>query len=110
MGGLPTTMDANFEAISRRTTLPGRNWTSYVLGLMRKMSAATNAPMSEATAAVYLEQLAPYSELQLTEAIDQVIQNWMEPSKLPPVAVILECLQARILEAQLERQKIEVEL
>jgi len=65
--------------------------------------------MSEAVAAVYLEQLVPYSELQLAEAIDDVIRNWTEPSKLPPVAVILDAVQARMIEAQLERQKIQLE-
>src|SRR5215831_8829736 len=76
---------------------------------MRKLAAAANCPMSEAAAVVYLEQLAPYSELQLAEAIDDVIRHWAELSKLPPVAVILESVQACMLEAQFERQKIELE-
>jgi len=58
---------------------------------------------------VYLEQLTPYSELQLAEAIDDVIRHWAEPSKLPPVAVILDAVQARMLEAQMERKQIELE-
>jgi len=65
--------------------------------------------MSEATAAVYLEQLTPYTELQLAEGIHRVIRDWTEPAKLPPVGVILDAVQARMMEAQMERHKIVTE-
>lgn len=66
------------------------------------MAAAVNVELSEATSAVYLEHLASIEDEVLTKAIDAVIQRWTEPSKMPPVAEILNTANQLKLTIHLE--------
>lgn len=55
-----------------------------------KIAAAANVEISEATAAAYLEQLISLSTAQMAVATTKTIREWVEPSKMPPIAFILE--------------------
>ena len=49
-----------------------------------------NVEISEASQGVYLDRLRQLSPEQMTEATRRTIDEWREPSKMPPLAFILD--------------------
>src|SRR5437867_530937 len=80
---------------------------SWLISLLLKLAAAMNVEVSKATQAVYLEQLAMYSEPAVTAGIDRTIRSWDKPHMLPPVAYVLARIEDHfdaIRRKQLERR------
>ncbi len=72
------------------TIKTSKHHAEYLLASIRKIAAAFNVELSEATQAVYMEFLAPLSEENIYNATSKTILEWKEPSKMPPPIFILE--------------------
>ncbi len=71
-----------------------------MLGWVIKIAVAMNVDISEATQAIYIEELTRFPEHAVAAGCRKVIQEWDKPSLMPPIAVLI----ARILEVSREYQ------
>lgn len=71
------------------TTTPGERMNFLVKSLL-KIAAAANVELSKATMAVYVERLSKLSSERIRQATTRTIEDWTEPSKMPPLPFILE--------------------
>jgi len=55
-----------------------------------KIAAAANVELSKATMAVYVERMDRLSSERIRQATTRTIEDWAEPSKMPPLSFILE--------------------
>ena len=76
---------------------------AYYLGWILKMAAAATVELAAATQAVYLERLRALSQIEMRTAGERTIREWAEPSKMPPLAFILERI---VKQPQLEEYSI----
>ncbi len=84
-------MDNNESRKQKQETAERRKRESaYLLALLRKIAAAFRVDLSEATTAIYLEQLSQCPRVVLDAAIDRTICEWAEASKMPPLKFILD--------------------
>ena len=67
---------------------------SYYLGWILKIAAAATVELPEASQAAYLERLQKLSAEEIQRAATQTIEDWREPSKMPPIPFILERARA----------------
>src|SRR5262245_62108882 len=71
-------------------TAPSTQKIDFVLAWIVKISSAANVELSEQTQAVYLEYLMRLTDEQLACAGRLTIEEWTEPSKMPPIPFIVE--------------------
>src|SRR5262252_867258 len=61
-----------------------------VIDSISKIASASNVQLSEATMAIYAERLVKLTAHQIGRGTTRTIDVWTEPSKMPPLAFILE--------------------
>ena len=62
---------------------------SLLLSSVCKIAAAANVTLGKPTMAVYLERLGQLSSVQILRATRRTIEEWTEPSKMPPLSYII---------------------
>lgn len=67
---------------------PSRPHRDFVHGWILKIAAAANVELSEATQAVYLEELCRLDRDALAVAGHRTIREWDRPNMMPPIAFI----------------------
>jgi len=78
-----------------RTTKTPKQRAEFLLVSIRKIAAAFNVTLSEATQSAYMEALAVLSEDQLTAATAGTVREWREASKMPTIRFILDQVPAQ---------------
>ena len=66
----------------------------YLLESLRRIAAAFRVELSEETQGIYLNELAPFPQASLDEAVGRTIREWTEASKMPTLHFILERIYA----------------
>ena len=72
---------------------PTKRHRDYVISLIERLAAAMNVELSAETQEEYYRKLVTTKPEILETAIDMLIENWHEPSKMPPIASVRFCVE-----------------
>lgn len=72
-----------------KTTSTAKTLRGSCLASILKIASAMSVTLSEATQAVYLEQLQNLAPERLAEAVQRTLMEWDRPHMMPPIAFIL---------------------